>query len=89
LLFFIFYSATEFLGTYFSIKHQNNLWLYSISKPIQFVLVLIYLLKLLNINRPKLILWATVGVVISLAFLLSKRLDSFHSLEFSLHCKLP
>src|SRR6267154_503458 len=86
LFFFFIYTLTEFLGMYFSIQHQRNLWLYSISKPIQFLLILIYLFKLLSVSHKKLLVASIFWVAISLAFLLSKMLlDSFHSLEFSIH----
>lgn len=60
---------------------MKNLWLYNVSKPIQFILVFTYLLEVLNIDRIKLKAWLGAGCAIGIALLFAAKFDSYNSLE--------
>ena len=51
IFFLTIYTLTELIGLPLSLKGISNLWLYNISKPIQFILLLVYFIKVLRIGR--------------------------------------
>jgi hypothetical protein len=81
LLFFLLYSATEYISVYFSFMAQSNLWLYSVSKPIQYLFVFSYFLKILNIAKQKQRIVLILSFSVYALLLVYKDLDSYNSLE--------
>lgn len=81
ILFFATYTLTEIISLPFSLKGLNNLWLYNISKPIQFGFLILYfssVLKIKNINKYFLVL---VIVLIGIYFRYTSKLNDYNSLE--------
>ncbi len=66
-------------------KGENNLWLYNISKPTQFLLLLIYFTTILNLTKLKVYILLLTSAVISAIFIYSnfhaKKNKDFNSLE--------
>ena len=60
LYFLAVYSITEMVALPFAINGINNIWLYNISKPIQFILLLQYFLTLLHLKQQRLIFIACI-----------------------------
>jgi len=84
LLFFAVYTLTEFFSILIILLGNGaNLVLYNVSKPLQFVLVVAYLLNILGVARVKLVYWLAATSAISLYFLRlqSQDWDKYHSLE--------
>lgn len=81
ILFFATYTLTEIISLPFSLKGLNNLWLYNISKPIQFGFLILYfssVLKIKNINKYFLVL---VIILINIYFRYTSKLNDYNSLE--------
>jgi uncharacterized membrane protein len=81
MLFFAVYTTTELVSIPISLYYGNNLWLYGLSRPIQFLLVLIYLLRQINLSlRWK---WLLIVICAMAGILLAfyKPMDQYNSLE--------
>lgn len=81
LLFLAIYSLTEFISLPLEIKGINNLWLYNISKPLQFFSLLLYFTKLLNLKKSYKILILILSVLLCLAFLFITKITQYNSLS--------
>ena len=80
LLFFFIYSITEFISIVFEIYSKNNLWLYNISKPLQFLSLIAYFFSLLSISLVTRLITLVCSVAIFTSFLLLKRITDYNSL---------
>jgi hypothetical protein len=78
--FFATYTITELISIPLSLKGVNNLWLYNISKPIQFLFLLNYFSNIFHFKKIKTYI-LSFGLAICLVFLFSKKIDSYSSLE--------
>lgn len=76
--FFVIYGITELVSIPFALMGKNNIWLYNLSKPLQFLLLLLYFLKVLASRQ----LWAVMagGTILALLFLIFQDLFLFSSL---------
>jgi len=88
LLFFTIYTLTELVSLPISLGGESNLWIYSVSKPIQFLLLLTYLSKSININRIKTTFLLTGGVILSVFLFFSQEIDTYHSHAEVLHATI-
>lgn len=80
-LFFATYTLTEIISLPFSLKGLNNLWLYNISKPLQFGFLILYftsVLKIKNINKYFFILIIALNCIY---FRYTSNLKDYNSLE--------
>jgi|ERR1044071_4557673 hypothetical protein len=81
MLFFITYTITEIASIPVSEYYENNLWLYSVSRPIQFLFVLIYILQALNVPQQQKRLLIVAGTIVGGLLLFTQPLNGFNSLE--------
>jgi hypothetical protein len=70
--FFATYTITELISIPLSLKGVNNLWLYNISKPIQFLFLLNYFSNIFHFKKIKTYI-LSFGLAICLVFLFSKK----------------
>src|SRR5882762_11647970 len=69
LLYFFVYTLTEAIAIPISLRHQSNLWVYNVSKPIQFLLLILYFADILAPPVRIKALLLTAGALLSAAFL--------------------
>lgn len=81
LLFFATYSLTEFVSIPLKLYRWNNLLLYNISKPIQFLLLLTYLTMTIEVNKRKTALIILAGALLSVIMFSTGELNSYKSLQ--------
>ncbi len=79
LYFMAVYSITEVIALPYAINGMNNIWLYNISKPVQFILLLQYFLTHLHLKKQHLLLFA--GITINVLFFLFHDLHAYSSLS--------
>lgn len=81
LLFLAIYSLTEFISLPLEVKGINNLWLYNISKPLQFLSLILYFIKLLNLKKAHRDIVLILSVLLCLIFLFITRITHYNSLS--------
>jgi hypothetical protein len=81
LLFFATYTLTEIISLPFSLKGLNNLWLYNISKPLQFGLLILYFSSVLKIKNSNKYFFILVIALICIYFRYMYKLNEYNSLE--------
>lgn len=80
LLFLAVYSLTEFISFPMEINGINNLWLYNISKPMQVFCLLMYFIKLLNLQKKARYAIIALFFFMYLPFLLFTSITDYSSL---------
>jgi len=85
LFFFTVYTLTELVSLPISLGGESNLWVYSVSKPIQFLLLIAYLSKSIKLSRMKITLLLSGGVILSVFLFFSQEMDTYHSHAEALH----
>ena len=80
LLFFAVYTLTEIISVLLEIKHKKNLWLYNISKPIQFFTLTVYFVTLFNLEKKHKYTILLLSLLAYLPFLLFKEISDYNSL---------
>ena len=73
------YGITELIGTWISVQHQSNLWLYNVSRPIQFLFLLIYFSTVLQMSKSRNVYLLIAGVVVIAMLIISGSINSFNS----------
>jgi hypothetical protein len=86
LLFLAIYTLTEMVGLPLSLKGINNLWIYNISKPIQYFFLLLYFDQILKLKKKYFYLGSLAiagGLAIHLVF---DSIRNYNSLEDLIGC---
>jgi hypothetical protein len=80
-LFFGVYTITELISVWLAWIRVNNLWVYNISKPVQFFCLVFYFVNItkLSINSKKKILY--VAIIASVFFLYANKYNEYSSLQ--------
>lgn len=73
------YTLTEFISLPLSLKGIHNLWLYNISKPMQFVLLLAYFVEVFRVKKNYRVIMIGMSVLICSFFLTRFNLAEYNS----------
>jgi hypothetical protein len=80
LFFLAAYTVTEFIGTWISMQHKQNLWLYNVSRPMQLMFLLFYFSSVLEMKMKQRIFLLTAGALLGCTLIFSSPINSFNSL---------
>lgn len=86
LLFFTLYTLTEIGGLPLSLKGISNLWMYNLSKPIQYFFLLLYFDQVLKLKKGHIYLAVFCIVAGFLLHLISNSIHNYNSLVDMLGC---
>ena len=81
LLFFAAYTLTELIGLPISLKGESNLWLYNISKPIQFLLLIAYFSKVFSFTKVRFNIVCISTFAICTVYYFLKQKNQYNSIE--------
>lgn len=81
LFFLAVYSLTEFISLPLEIKGINNLWLYNISKPVQFFCLIVYFTRQLIYEKRKRLVIQLLSVLLCFIFFYTSKLSNYNSLS--------
>jgi hypothetical protein len=81
LLFLCVYTITEAIGLFLALKGKNNLWIYEISRPAQFLLMLMYFRKAIPLDEHRFFNVLTTALIICTGLVHAKASSEYSSSE--------